>query len=189
MVSCYACMCFYLKNIKLHTWSNRKNKIKEQLPVSFPLSAELILFVSQTTYLQRLEELRSVLEESYFFKTHEVGRSFFAESIIAAASSDHHLYCVAHPSPPSPPSPPLLQVVGSSLLFVHDASGKASIWMIDFGKTVPLPHPMTLNHRTPWVEGNREDGYLWGMDNLIEIFRGMLPRTPCDEVENSEGIV
>lgn len=91
-------------------------------------------------YLQRLEELRSVLEQSHFFKTHEV--------------------------------------VGSSLLFVHDASGKARVWMIDFGKTVPLPDPRTLDHRTPWVEGNREDGYLWGLDNLIDIFSTMLPQTP-----------
>lgn len=91
-------------------------------------------------YLQRLEELRSVLEQSHFFRTHEV--------------------------------------VGSSLLFVHDASGKARVWMIDFGKTVPLPDPRTLDHRTPWVEGNREDGYLWGLDNLIDILSSMLPQTP-----------
>ncbi|XP_049582423.1 inositol-trisphosphate 3-kinase Cb [Syngnathus scovelli] len=89
-------------------------------------------------YLQRLEELRSVLEQSHFFKTHEV--------------------------------------VGSSLLFVHDASGKARVWMIDFGKTVPLPAHRTLDHRTPWVEGNQEDGYMWGLDNLIEIFTSMLPQ-------------
>ncbi|XP_077396578.1 inositol-trisphosphate 3-kinase Cb isoform X2 [Festucalex cinctus] len=90
-------------------------------------------------YLQRLEELRSVLEHSQFFKTHEV--------------------------------------VGSSLLFVHDASGKARVWMIDFGKTVPLPLHRTLDHRTPWVEGNQEDGYLWGLDNLIDIFASMLSET------------
>ncbi|XP_028274742.1 inositol-trisphosphate 3-kinase Cb [Parambassis ranga] len=91
-------------------------------------------------YLQRLEELRSVLEQSQFFRTHEV--------------------------------------VGSSLLFVHDTSGKARVWMIDFGKTVLLPDPQTLDHRTPWVEGNREDGYLWGLDNLIDIFSSMLSPAP-----------
>ncbi|RVE64935.1 hypothetical protein OJAV_G00130380 [Oryzias javanicus] len=91
-------------------------------------------------YLQRLEELRSALEQSQFFKAHEV--------------------------------------VGSSLLFVHDASGKAKVWMIDFGKTVPLPESQTLDHRTPWLEGNREDGYLWGLDNLISIFSTMLSQTP-----------
>lgn len=91
-------------------------------------------------YLQRLEELGSVLEQSHFFRTHEV--------------------------------------VGSSLLFVHDSSGKARVWMIDFGKTVPLPDQQTLDHRSPWVEGNREDGYLWGLDNLIDIFSCMLSQTP-----------
>ncbi|XP_051537265.1 inositol-trisphosphate 3-kinase C-like [Myxocyprinus asiaticus] len=67
------------------------------------------------------------------------------------------------------------EVVGSSLLFVHDQTGKAGIWMIDFGKTVPMPDPLTLDHRSPWVEGNREDGYLWGLDNLIDILTNMLP--------------
>ncbi|XP_059382267.1 inositol-trisphosphate 3-kinase C-like [Carassius carassius] len=67
------------------------------------------------------------------------------------------------------------EVVGSSLLFVHDLTGKAGIWMIDFGKTVPMPPPLTLDHRSPWVEGNREDGYLWGLDNFIDILTNMLP--------------
>ncbi|XP_027017016.1 inositol-trisphosphate 3-kinase Cb [Tachysurus fulvidraco] len=67
------------------------------------------------------------------------------------------------------------EVVGSSLLFVHDTSGLARVWMIDFGKTVPLPPHQRLDHRTPWNEGNREDGYLWGMDNLIEILSSMIP--------------
>ena len=69
-------------------------------------------------------------------------------------------------------------MVGSSLLFVHDATGNARVWMIDFGKTAPLPSPQTLDHRTPWAEGNREDGYLWGMDNLIDVFSGMMSPSP-----------
>ncbi|KAJ8280736.1 hypothetical protein GJAV_G00058390 [Gymnothorax javanicus] len=89
------------------------------------------------SYLQRLEHLRRELENSPFFRTHEV--------------------------------------VGSSLLFVHDRSGRARVWMIDFGKTVALPPPLRLDHCTPWVEGNREDGYLWGLDNLIDILNAMLP--------------
>ncbi|XP_028840774.1 inositol-trisphosphate 3-kinase C [Denticeps clupeoides] len=88
-------------------------------------------------YQQRLTELRSVLENSNFFRGHEV--------------------------------------VGSSLLFIHDQTGKVGVWMIDFGKTMPMPCPLILDHRTPWVEGNREDGYLWGLDNFIDILSSMLP--------------
>ncbi|XP_023260675.1 inositol-trisphosphate 3-kinase C-like isoform X2 [Seriola lalandi dorsalis] len=69
------------------------------------------------------------------------------------------------------------EVVGSSLLFVHDWTGRTGVWMIDFGKTVALPPHLTLDHRTPWAEGNREDGYLRGLDNLIDILADMLPLT------------
>nr|XP_056708833.1 inositol-trisphosphate 3-kinase B [Euleptes europaea] len=61
------------------------------------------------------------------------------------------------------------EVIGSSLLFIHDKKEQAKVWMIDFGKTTPLPEGQTLQHNVPWVEGNREDGYLWGLDNLIGI--------------------
>lgn len=66
------------------------------------------------------------------------------------------------------------EVVGSSLLFVHDRSGKTGVWMIDFAKTVALPPLFTVDHRSAWVEGNREDGYLWGLDNLIDVLTNML---------------
>ncbi|KAJ3606723.1 hypothetical protein NHX12_026242 [Muraenolepis orangiensis] len=90
-------------------------------------------------YLARLEEIRDILEDSSFFKTHEV--------------------------------------IGSSLLFVHDSKGRAKVWMIDFGKTTPLPEGEELNHRAPWREGNREDGYLIGLDNLTDIIRTMAAET------------
>lgn len=58
-------------------------------------------------------------------------------------------------------------MIGSSLLFVHDHSSKASVWMIDFGKTTPVPDASELLHNVPWAEGSREDGYLIGLTSLI----------------------
>lgn len=61
-----------------------------------------------------------------------------------------------------------LKVIGSSLLFIHDHTERAEVWLIDFGKTTPLPEGQNLDHYRPWEEGNREDGYLWGLDNLLQ---------------------
>ncbi|XP_017878979.1 uncharacterized protein LOC108624297 [Ceratina calcarata] len=70
------------------------------------------------------------------------------------------------------------EVVGSSLLFVHDAKN-AGIWMIDFAKTLPLPqHLSRIRHDAEWQVGNHEDGYLIGVNNLINIFQ---------DIRNSEG--
>ncbi|XP_060118303.1 inositol-trisphosphate 3-kinase A [Heteronotia binoei] len=68
------------------------------------------------------------------------------------------------------------EVIGSSLLFVHDDNGCANVWLIDFGKTTLLPDEQTLDHRIPWQEGNWEDGYLLGLDNLIDILESILER-------------
>lgn len=61
------------------------------------------------------------------------------------------------------------EVIGSSLLFVHDRN-QASIWLIDFAKTVSLPSDINITHLNEWTVGNHEDGYLLGINNLIQIF-------------------
>ncbi|WKX88607.1 hypothetical protein Q1695_008333 [Nippostrongylus brasiliensis] len=86
--------------------------------------------------LARLKAMRSAIEKSHFFATHEV--------------------------------------VGSSILIVHDCE-KVNCWMIDFAKSSPIDPSRKLNHRTPWIPGNSEDGYLTGIDNLIKILEEMPP--------------
>ncbi|KAK3909915.1 Inositol-trisphosphate 3-kinase B [Frankliniella fusca] len=73
------------------------------------------------------------------------------------------------------------EVIGSSLLFVHDAD-KANIWLIDFAKSRVLPPGVgPISHNAPWTEGNHEDGYLIGLRNLIDIFTEMeqTPEAPA----------
>lgn len=65
------------------------------------------------------------------------------------------------------------EVIGSSLLFVHDRT-QASIWLIDFAKTIQLPANTEITHNNKWSVGNHEDGYLIGINNLIGIFEEIL---------------
>lgn len=50
---------------------------------------------------------------------------------------------------------------------MYDEEHHASAWMIDFAKTLQVD--TALNHRTPWQVGTHEDGYLFGLDNLISV--------------------
>uniref|UniRef100_A0A7S0ELU7 Kinase n=1 Tax=Hanusia phi TaxID=3032 RepID=A0A7S0ELU7_9CRYP len=65
------------------------------------------------------------------------------------------------------------ELVGSSLLFVYDEEeeGKMGVWMIDFAHANKVP--VKLDHRKEWEEGNHEDGYLYGLDSLIEIWQDL----------------
>eukprot|EP01137_Pigoraptor_chileana_P025389 Opistho-2@94823 len=61
------------------------------------------------------------------------------------------------------------EVVGSSLLFAYDHTGQTGVWLIDFGKTNRAKRK--LSHRDAWKLGNEEDGYLFGLDNLISVWK------------------
>lgn len=61
------------------------------------------------------------------------------------------------------------EIIGSSLLFLHDRR-HASCWLIDFAKTDTLPKDINITHKKSWEVGNHEDGYLIGLNNIIEIF-------------------
>jgi len=65
------------------------------------------------------------------------------------------------------------QFINTSLLFVHDARLQhCGVWMIDFSKARPSSQPLT--HTKAWELGNQEDGYLWGLANLIRAWEGLL---------------
>lgn len=61
------------------------------------------------------------------------------------------------------------EIIGSSLLFLHDRR-HASCWLIDFAKTDTLPDDIKITHKKNWEVGNHEDGYLIGLNNIIELF-------------------
>ncbi|XP_063538810.1 inositol-trisphosphate 3-kinase A-like isoform X1 [Cydia strobilella] len=80
------------------------------------------------------------------------------------------------------------ELIGSSLLFVHDKR-RASIWMIDFAKTVPVPDNVNIDHNSSWKVGNHEDGYLIGIDNLISIFETMINENDTNTDQSIEKTV
>jgi len=76
------------------------------------------------------------------------------------------------------------ELIGSSLLVLCDHNDCAGVWMIDFAKTQLIPD-LTLSHRDTWRPGNHEDGYLTGLDNLIDVVGELLRRHTTDHVTSS----
>merc|ERR1711879_828867 len=91
------------------------------------------------------------------------------------------------------------EFVGTSLLFVADQSPpKAKVFMIDFAKTHPVPDEIDIDHRSPWVLGNHEDGLIFGLENLISCWEevvlllskeaGIRPGDVCKETKSQSSI-
>lgn len=59
---------------------------------------------------------------------------------------------------------------------MHDGT-RAGVWMIDFGKTVPLPEGVRITHDSPWLRGNHEDGYITGLENLLSLLETLYEDT------------
>ncbi|XP_026811940.1 inositol-trisphosphate 3-kinase homolog isoform X1 [Rhopalosiphum maidis] len=97
----------------------------------------------------RLNEIRSKLDRSHYFKTHEI--------------------------------------VGSSILIIYDDT-KIGAWLIDFAKTRQVPEHTVLTHRRPWVPGNHEEGFLFGLDHLIESTENLHTPVSKDSVAPSSSI-
>lgn len=65
------------------------------------------------------------------------------------------------------------EFIGSSLLFVANEHCSRLAW-IDFAKASKLPREVTVSHRAAWVEGNHEDGLLFGVDSLIVAWQAVV---------------
>lgn len=49
-----------------------------------------------------------------------------------------------------------------------------------------MPDSVTITHREPWVEGTHEDGYLIGLDNLINLMENLHMKSPVVTPNDSE---
>ena len=69
------------------------------------------------------------------------------------------------------------EVVSSSLLIIYDGANPPrappGIWMIDFAHCIQVPDSIELTHRRAWEKGNKEEGYLFGLDSLLETFESL----------------
>ncbi|XP_038215908.1 inositol-trisphosphate 3-kinase homolog isoform X2 [Zerene cesonia] len=59
------------------------------------------------------------------------------------------------------------EIVGSSIFIIYD-NERVGAWLIDFAKTRRVPEGLKVTHREPWEQGNHEEGFLYGLDRLIE---------------------
>lgn len=64
------------------------------------------------------------------------------------------------------------EVIGSSILIMYD-SQHVGAWVIDFAKTLPVPNGLKVTHRQAWQQGNHEEGWLTGIDNLIQAIESL----------------
>ncbi|XP_053625807.1 inositol-trisphosphate 3-kinase homolog isoform X3 [Plodia interpunctella] len=59
------------------------------------------------------------------------------------------------------------EIVGSSIFIIYDDE-RVGAWLIDFAKTRKVPDGTEVNHRSAWQQGNHEEGFLYGLDRLID---------------------
>ncbi|XP_052737795.1 inositol-trisphosphate 3-kinase homolog isoform X3 [Bicyclus anynana] len=74
------------------------------------------------------------------------------------------------------------EIVGSSIFIIYD-NERVGAWLIDFGKTRRVPDDIKITHREPWQQGNHEEGFLYGLDRLINtIEKAKLPEAAEPDV-------
>ena len=130
-------------------------------------------------YLQRLRDIHSTLSACRPFSEHQ----FINSSLL-------FVHDVPPPPPPThtptqhtaaprffPTTPPRLGPTLTPMVRrAQAARQRCGVWMIDFSKARPAKAPLT--HMTDWQLGNQEDGYLFGLTNMIRIWEGI----PVDDV-------
>lgn len=121
-----------------------ENQIKAK-DLSFVKSREQVKDVFRMFLPPKSEHVKKIIEKLYQLRSTLKASTFFAQH----------------------------ELVGTSLLIVYDEH-KVGLWMIDFAKTVSLPDRIEIDHSSPWIKGNHEDGYLFGMENLIDIFEQIM---------------
>ncbi|XP_037869416.1 inositol-trisphosphate 3-kinase homolog isoform X1 [Bombyx mori] len=73
------------------------------------------------------------------------------------------------------------EIVGSSIFIIYDDE-RVGAWLIDFAKTRKIPTGSQVNHRAPWQQGNHEEGFLFGLDRLIQTIETAKLSPQGDEV-------
>lgn len=109
--------------------------------------------IAARAVLIKLERLRTALGRSGFFHRHALVRSSILityddealQELIAKGSSAQEMISLTSPA-------------------------AIEVKMIDFAHSHPVFN-RTLTHRQPWAPGSHEDGYLTGLDSLIDLVK------------------
>ncbi|CAB3224642.1 unnamed protein product [Arctia plantaginis] len=72
------------------------------------------------------------------------------------------------------------EIVGSSIFIIYDDE-RVGAWLIDFAKTRNVPDGLRVDHRAKWEQGNHEEGFLYGLDRLIQTIENVKPLTQSHE--------
>jgi len=66
-------------------------------------------------------------------------------------------------------------LIGSSFMFIINRDGlKTGVYLIDLAKTTLIPKTVQIDHMSPWVMGNYEDGIFLGVDNVIRVWEKVI---------------
>ena len=132
-------------------------------------------------YLQRLRAIHSTLSACRPFSEHQFINSslLFVHDVRArarASTATGRTAPLAPPPLPPPPLPPLAPsrlgpTLTTMLRRAQAARQRCGVWMIDFSKARPAKAPLT--HIADRQLGNQEDGYLFGLTNMIRVWEGI----------------